>query len=145
MFVPGRLDETQIGELVAAFGPERPRIGFPGPRLARQRSSAWPGSPTAPSQRVALTALAELVEEIYAAVAPRRAPGNTWSRPVRSCGCWGRKRAAATCNAELLTLNTWHAGHSASTTPRYRGDAPGPPFIWGAWISTAAQGFSGSW
>lgn len=67
VFVPGLLDEHQIGHLVEAFGPQRlTLIGLPGSvSLARMqdlgvaRVSYGPGS-----QRVALTALAELVEDV---------------------------------------------------------------------------------
>jgi 2-methylisocitrate lyase-like PEP mutase family enzyme len=69
VFVPGLLDEAQITHLVNAFGPRRlTLIGVPGSvSLARMaelgvgRVSYGPGS-----QRVALTALAELVEGVQA-------------------------------------------------------------------------------
>jgi 2-methylisocitrate lyase-like PEP mutase family enzyme len=68
VFVPGRLDEAQIGELVAAFGPQRlTTIALPGtPSLARQQELGVARVSFGPmSQRVALTALAELVEAVH--------------------------------------------------------------------------------
>jgi 2-methylisocitrate lyase-like PEP mutase family enzyme len=69
VFVPGRLDEDQIGALVEAFGRQRLTViggpGMPGlVRLAelgvaRVSYGPWP-------QRVALTALAKLVEAVQA-------------------------------------------------------------------------------
>jgi len=67
VFVPGRLDEDQIGELVAAFGPQRlTTIAVPGtPSLARQQELGVARVSFGPmSQRVALTALARLVETV---------------------------------------------------------------------------------
>jgi 2-methylisocitrate lyase-like PEP mutase family enzyme len=68
VFVPGRLDEAQIGELVDAFGPGRlATIAIPGtPPLARQTELGVARVSFGPmSQRVALTALAELVEAVH--------------------------------------------------------------------------------
>jgi 2-methylisocitrate lyase-like PEP mutase family enzyme len=68
VFVPGRLDESQITELVAAFGPQRlTTIAIPGtPSLARQQELGVARVSFGPmSQRVALTALAELVEAVH--------------------------------------------------------------------------------
>ena len=67
VFVPGRLDEDQIRTLVDAFGPQRlTMIGVPGvPSLARLEELGVARVSYGPmSQRVALTALQELVEEI---------------------------------------------------------------------------------
>ena len=69
VFVPGRLSETQVEELVGAFGPRRlSLIAVPGSvplermeQLGVARVSFGPGS-----QRVALTALASLVEAAQA-------------------------------------------------------------------------------
>jgi len=69
VFVPGKLDEHQVTTLVEALGPQRlTLIGVPGSlSLARieelgvARVSYGPNS-----QRVALTALQELVEDVYA-------------------------------------------------------------------------------
>lgn len=68
VFVPGRLDEDQIAELVAAFGPQRlTTIGIPGtPSLARQAELGVARVSYGPMpQRVALTALAKLVEAVH--------------------------------------------------------------------------------
>jgi 2-methylisocitrate lyase-like PEP mutase family enzyme len=68
VFVPGRLTEEQITELVAAFGPQRlTTIGIPGtPSLARQEELGVARVSYGPmSQRVALTALAKLVEAVH--------------------------------------------------------------------------------
>jgi 2-methylisocitrate lyase-like PEP mutase family enzyme len=68
VFVPGRLDESQITELVSAFGPQRlTTIAIPGtPSLARQQELGVARVSFGPmSQRVALTALAELVEAVH--------------------------------------------------------------------------------
>jgi 2-methylisocitrate lyase-like PEP mutase family enzyme len=68
VFVPGRLDENQVGELVAAFGPGTlATIGLPGsPTLARQRELGVARVSYGPmSQRVALSALADLVETVH--------------------------------------------------------------------------------
>ncbi len=68
VFVPGRLDEAQITELVAAFGPQRlTTIAIPGtPSLARQAELGVARVSFGPnSQRVALTALAQLVETVH--------------------------------------------------------------------------------
>ncbi len=69
VFVPGRLDEAQIAHLVDAFGPQRLTvIGVPGSvaparlqelGVARISYGPW-------SLRVALTALASLVEHVHA-------------------------------------------------------------------------------
>lgn len=67
VFVPGILDEAQISELVGAFGPQRlTTIGIPGtPSLARQAELGVARVSFGPmSQRVALTALAKLVEAV---------------------------------------------------------------------------------
>ncbi len=67
VFVPARLDEDQIGELVAAFGPQRlSTIAIPGtPSLARQAELGVARVSFGPlSQNVALTALAKLVEGV---------------------------------------------------------------------------------
>jgi 2-methylisocitrate lyase-like PEP mutase family enzyme len=69
VFVPGILDEAQITELVAAFGPQRlTTIGIPGtPSLARQAELGVARVSYGPMpQRVALTALAKLVEAVHA-------------------------------------------------------------------------------
>ncbi len=68
VFVPGQLDEEQITTLVDAFGPQRLTvIGVPGvPSLARLEELGVARVSYGPmSQRVALTALQELVEEIH--------------------------------------------------------------------------------
>jgi 2-methylisocitrate lyase-like PEP mutase family enzyme len=67
VFVPGLFDEAQVSEMVEAFGPQRlTLIGVPGSlslerleQLGVARVSYGPMS-----QRVALTALAELVEDV---------------------------------------------------------------------------------
>jgi 2-methylisocitrate lyase-like PEP mutase family enzyme len=67
VFVPARLDEQQIGELVAALGPQRlTTIGVPGtPPLTRQQELGVARVSFGPlPQMVALTALAELVETV---------------------------------------------------------------------------------
>ena len=69
VFVPGRLDEHQVSTLVDALGPQRlTLIGVPGSlplarleELGVTRVSYGPNS-----QRVALTALQELVEDVHA-------------------------------------------------------------------------------
>jgi 2-methylisocitrate lyase-like PEP mutase family enzyme len=69
VFVPGRLDERQVTTLVEAVGPQRlTLIGVPGSlplarvaELGVARVSYGPNS-----QRVALTALQELVEDVHA-------------------------------------------------------------------------------
>ena len=69
VFVPGKLDEHQVQTLVEAFGPQRlTTIGVPGtPSLARLESLGVARVSYGPmSQRVALTALAELVESVHA-------------------------------------------------------------------------------
>ncbi|MEP7088542.1 MAG: isocitrate lyase/phosphoenolpyruvate mutase family protein [Nocardioidaceae bacterium] len=69
VFVPGILDEDQIAALVAAFGPQRlTTIGIPGtPSLTRQAELGVARVSYGPmSQRVALTALAKLVEAVHA-------------------------------------------------------------------------------
>jgi 2-methylisocitrate lyase-like PEP mutase family enzyme len=68
VFVPGRLDEEQVGTLVEAFGPQRlTLIGIPGtPSLARMQELGVARCSWGPmSQNVALTALQELVEEVH--------------------------------------------------------------------------------
>ncbi len=67
VFVPGALDEEQVAALVDAFGPQRlTTIGLPGtPSLARLEELGVARVSYGPmSQRVALTALQELAEEI---------------------------------------------------------------------------------
>jgi 2-methylisocitrate lyase-like PEP mutase family enzyme len=67
VFVPGFLDEAQISELVAAFGPQTlTTIGFPGnPGLSRLAALGVARVSFGPiPQRVALTALAKLVETV---------------------------------------------------------------------------------
>ena len=69
VFVPARLDEAQITELVAALGPQRlTTIAIPGtPALARQAELGVARVSFGPlSQNVALTALAKLVEAVHA-------------------------------------------------------------------------------
>lgn len=69
VFVPGKLAEAQIDHLVEAFGPQRlTTIGVPGSvPLARQQELGVARVSYGPwSQRVALTALAELVEDVHA-------------------------------------------------------------------------------
>lgn len=69
VFVPGKLDEEQVATLVEAFGPQRlTLIGLPGiPPLARLEELGVARVSYGPlSQRVALTALAELVEDVHA-------------------------------------------------------------------------------
>ncbi|WP_148613191.1 isocitrate lyase/PEP mutase family protein [Nocardioides rubriscoriae] len=69
VFVPAKLDEEQISTLVEAFGPQRlTTIGLPGtPSLARLEELGVARVSYGPmSQRVALTALAELVEAVHA-------------------------------------------------------------------------------
>lgn len=68
VFVPGRLDEEQVGTLVDAFGPQRLTvIGVPGvPSLQRLEELGVARVSYGPmTQRVALTALQELAEEIH--------------------------------------------------------------------------------
>ncbi|KQY51657.1 MULTISPECIES: isocitrate lyase/PEP mutase family protein [unclassified Nocardioides] len=69
VFVPGKLDEEQVSALVDAFGPQRlTLIGIPGgPALARLEQLGVARVSYGPmSQRVALTALQELVEAVHA-------------------------------------------------------------------------------
>ncbi|MGI9155735.1 MAG: isocitrate lyase/PEP mutase family protein [Marmoricola sp.] len=69
VFVPAVLDEEQVNTLVDAFGPQRlTMIGIPGnPPLARLAELGVARVSYGPmSQRVALTALAELVESVHA-------------------------------------------------------------------------------
>ncbi len=69
VFVPGRLDEEQISTLVEAYGPQRlTLIGAPGsPPLARLQELGVARVSYGPMpQRVALTALQELVEDVHA-------------------------------------------------------------------------------
>jgi 2-methylisocitrate lyase-like PEP mutase family enzyme len=68
VFVPGRLDEQQVTTLVDALGPQRlTLIGVPGSlplaRLAELGVARVSYGPN--SQRVALTALQELVEDVH--------------------------------------------------------------------------------
>jgi len=68
VFVPAVLDENEIARLVDALGPQRlTTIGIPGtPALARQQELGVARVSYGPmSQRVALTALAELVEAVH--------------------------------------------------------------------------------
>ncbi len=68
VFVPARLDEEQITTLVDAYGPQRlTLIGVPGmPSLARLQELGVARVSYGPMpQRVALTALQELVEEVH--------------------------------------------------------------------------------
>lgn len=69
VFVPGKLDEQQVTTLVDALGPQRlTLIGVPGSlslaRLAELGVARVSYGPN--SQRVALTALQELVEDVHA-------------------------------------------------------------------------------
>jgi 2-methylisocitrate lyase-like PEP mutase family enzyme len=67
VFVPGVLNEDQITEMVAAFGPQRlTTMGIPGtPSLARQAELGVARVSYGPiPQHVALTALAKLVEAV---------------------------------------------------------------------------------
>ena len=69
VFVPGKLDEAQVAHLVDALGPQRlTLIGVPGSvPLARLQELGVARVSYGPfSQRVALTALAELVENVHA-------------------------------------------------------------------------------
>jgi len=69
VFVPARLDEQQVTTLVEAYGPQRlTMIGIPGvPSLARLEELGVARVSYGPmSQRVALTALQELVEDVHA-------------------------------------------------------------------------------
>jgi 2-methylisocitrate lyase-like PEP mutase family enzyme len=68
VFVPARLKEAQVSTLVEAFGPQRlTLIGIPGsPSLARLEELSVARVSYGPMpQRVALTALQELVEEVH--------------------------------------------------------------------------------
>jgi len=68
VFVPARLGEEQVIELVDAFGPQKlTLIGIPGmPSLARLEELGVARVSYGPmSQAVALTALAELVEDVH--------------------------------------------------------------------------------
>lgn len=68
VFVPARLDEAQVTALVEAFGPQKlTMIGIPGnPSLARLEELGVARVSYGPMpQRVALTALQELVEEVH--------------------------------------------------------------------------------
>ncbi|KRF15524.1 phosphonomutase [Nocardioides sp. Soil797] len=68
IFVPGVLDEQQVSTLVDAFGPQKlTLIGLPGiPPLARLEELGVARVSYGPmSQRVALTALQELVEAVH--------------------------------------------------------------------------------
>ncbi|MGB0100560.1 MAG: isocitrate lyase/phosphoenolpyruvate mutase family protein, partial [Nocardioides sp.] len=67
VFVPAILDEEQVAEIVAAWGPQRlTMIGIPGvPSLARLEELGVARVSYGPmSQNVALTALQELVEDV---------------------------------------------------------------------------------
>jgi 2-methylisocitrate lyase-like PEP mutase family enzyme len=69
VFVPGKLDEEQVSTLVDAYGPQRlTLIGSPGsPPLARLEELGVARVSYGPHpQRVALTALQELVESVHA-------------------------------------------------------------------------------
>jgi len=69
VFVPGTLDEAQVSTLVDAYGPQRlTLIGVPGsPPLARLEELGVARVSYGPNpQRVALTALQELVESVHA-------------------------------------------------------------------------------
>ena len=69
VFVPGKLDEQQVTTLVDALGPQRlTLIGVPGSLpLARAEELGVARVSYGPnSQRVALTALQELVEDVHA-------------------------------------------------------------------------------
>lgn len=73
VFVPGSLDEEQIGTLVSAFGPRRLSvIGFPGvPASGRLEELGVARISYGPSpQWVALTALQDLVENVVAGGGP---------------------------------------------------------------------------
>lgn len=68
-FVPGKLDETQVGRLVEALGERKVNlIGIPGsiPLVKAQELGVSRVSYGPWSQNVALTALAELAEDVYA-------------------------------------------------------------------------------
>lgn len=68
VFVPGQLDEDQIGTLVEAFGPQRlTLIGVPGsvPLVRMQELGVARCSFGPWSQRVALTALEDLVRAVH--------------------------------------------------------------------------------
>lgn len=68
VFVPARLTEEEVAALVDALGPQRlTTIGVPGsPSLARQKELGVARVSYGPMpQRVALTALQELVEEVH--------------------------------------------------------------------------------
>jgi 2-methylisocitrate lyase-like PEP mutase family enzyme len=67
-FVPGKLDETQVGRLVEALGEQKINlIGIPGsiPLAAAQKLGVARVSYGPWSQNVALTALATLAEDVY--------------------------------------------------------------------------------
>jgi 2-methylisocitrate lyase-like PEP mutase family enzyme len=69
VFVPGKLDEQQVSTLVEDFGPQRLTvIGVPGSLpLARLEELGVARISFGPNpQRVALTALQELVESVHA-------------------------------------------------------------------------------
>ena len=69
VFVPGKLDETQVGRLVEALGERKVNlIGVPGslPLATAQRLGVSRVSYGPWSQNVALTALAKLAEDVYA-------------------------------------------------------------------------------
>src|SRR3546814_17527869 len=69
VFVPGVLEDAEVAELAEAFGPQRlTLIGLPGvPPLSRLQELGVGRVSYGPlSQRVALTALQELVEAVHA-------------------------------------------------------------------------------
>lgn len=69
VFVPGKLNESQVATLVAAIGPQRLTvIGVPGSLpLAKLQELGVARVTYGPnSQRVALTALQQLVEDVHA-------------------------------------------------------------------------------
>ncbi|RSN63333.1 isocitrate lyase/phosphoenolpyruvate mutase family protein [Amycolatopsis sp. WAC 04182] len=69
VFVPGKLDETQVGRLVEALGERKVNlIGVPGsiPLATAQKLGVSRVSYGPFSQNVALTALAKLAEDVYA-------------------------------------------------------------------------------
>jgi 2-methylisocitrate lyase-like PEP mutase family enzyme len=76
VFVPGRLSEDQVVTLVDALGPPADRAPASGePSLARLEESASRASLGPFPQRVALTALQEMVEGVARGEAFRRAHG----------------------------------------------------------------------
>lgn len=74
-FVPGKLDETQVGRLVEALGERKVNlIGVPGsiPLATAQKLGVSRVSYGPFSQNVALTALAKLAEDVYMRRRPAR-------------------------------------------------------------------------